>query len=319
MAWGNRNWDCPRLTNYADAANWEKHVKPIRGDMQGTKPLGNRRKKWFNIRRDGDDVVIKMHNTDVIRYKPDGDVIINNGGWVSASTHDFFTMVLGLYVRTFDGKGWATCYMQPDGIVRTEPLHGQFVMPNNKDITLRRYNHDWLTTELNLPNTHTINRTKANILRKTYAPFKKYMDGIIKLRAETYENSTWRGDIEVYEAVTITFQELRENGVSVNYSDRNGVYMDGFGPRNDGIAQNLRGMMLSGDADQYYKAFLIIARSSKTGYFYGMSTSEKIMISPKEINDFYKKLILFIHKNDVLDKTAVETGKSKRDPFGKWF
>lgn len=315
MAWGNRNWDCPRLTSYDQAVYHEANVTPIRGDMQGTKPLGNRRKKWFNIRKDGDDVVIRMHNTDVIRYKPDGDVIINNGGWVSASTHDFFCMVLGLYVRTFDGKGWMSCYMQPDGIVRTEPLHGQFVMPNNQDITLRRYGHEWLTADIQLPNTHKINRAKANILRKTYAPFKKYMDGIIKLRAETYENQTWRGDIETYQALTITYQELAENGVSTGYRDR-GMFFDGFYPRSDSMAQNLRGMMLSGDADQLYKAFLVIARSSKTGYYYG---SEKLMVSPNEINDFYKKLILFIHKHDVLDKTAVETGKSKRDPFGKWF
>ena len=45
MAWGNRSgWDLPTLRNYKEASDWEAAVKPIRGDKNGTKPLGDRRK-----------------------------------------------------------------------------------------------------------------------------------------------------------------------------------------------------------------------------------------------------------------------------------
>lgn len=316
MAWNNRSWDLPRLTNYADASRREAETKPIRGDKNGTKPLGDRKKKWFNIRRDGEDIVLKAHRTDVVRYKPDGDVIINNGGWVSPTTHDFFTMVLGLYVRTFDSKSWVTCWFQPDGFVNAEPTHGQFVLPNNTYITITRYQNSWLTKHMQAPSTHRVNRTKANILRKTYAPFKNYMNGVLKLRTEVQERTNWRAEVYQEKVLTITPQELAENGVAVTFRD-GGMLVDGFNPRSDGVAQNLRGMMLSGDPAKYYKAFLVIARSSTRAYI--TPRNEKIYIDPEVLLSFYQKLILFIHKSEVLEKTAGDIAKAKRDPFGNWF
>jgi hypothetical protein len=321
MAWNNhgRSWDLPRLTNYADASRREAETKPIRGDADGTKPLGDRKKKWFNIRREGDDVILKAHRTDVVRFKPDGDVVINNGGWVSPTTHDFFTIVLGLYTRTFDSKTWATCYFQPDGFVNAEPTHGQFVIPNNTDITITRYQNSWLTKHMQAPSTHKVNRIKANIFRKDYVPFKRYMTGILKLRTETQERTNWRAETYQEKVLTITRQELVDNGVAVSWSDVNSgaMLMDGFRPRSDGLAQNLRGMMLSGDPARQYKAFLIIARSSTHGYI--SAHNDKIFIDPDVVLSFYQKLILFIHKNEVLEKTAGSVAKAKRDPFGNWF
>ena len=321
MAWNNRSWDLPRLTNYADASRREAQTKPIRGDANGTKPLGDRRKKWFNIRKDEQtqDIVLCAHRTDVIRYKTNGDVVINNGGWVSPTTHDFFTMVLGLYARTFDSKTWVTCYFQPDGFINAEPTHGQFVVPNNTDITITRYQNSWLTKHMQAPSTHKVNRAKANILRKSYEPFKKYMEGIIKLRTEIREHTNWNNVVEQQHVITITSEELEANNVAMNYNDTKSgaMLMEGFYPRNNNTAQMLGAMMRSGDPEKYYRAFLVIARSATRSGFYGRSII--LLAEPNELRNFYKKLILFIHKHEVLEKTAGSIATAKRDPFGKWF
>lgn len=38
------------------------------------------------IRRDGKDVVIRLHETDILRIKPDGTQILDSGGWKTATT-----------------------------------------------------------------------------------------------------------------------------------------------------------------------------------------------------------------------------------------
>ena len=30
----------------------------------------------MNIRRDGDDIVLRLYNSDLVRFKPDGDVLV---------------------------------------------------------------------------------------------------------------------------------------------------------------------------------------------------------------------------------------------------
>jgi hypothetical protein len=313
MAYGNyRNWQLPRLTSYKDASLFEAGVKPIRGDANGTKPLGTRKQKWFNIRREEQtqDIVLRAHNTDVIRFKSNGDVVINNGGWVSSTTHDFLTEVLGLYVRTFDSKAWATCYFQPDGFINAEPTHGQFVLPNNTDVTITRYLNSWLTKHMQGPSTHRVNREKANILRKSYVPFKRYMEGLIKLRAEAREYTTWRGNVMQQRVITFTTEELKDVPVLGQH----------FHPRDDDTAQALGAMMRSGDAAECYKAFVAIARSSYDGQrHYRPWGSKDFLVDPQSMRDYFKKLVLFIHKHDVLEKTPGDVSKAKRDPFGKWF
>ena len=93
MSWGNsyRNWGFPPLMSYEAAAKWESNTTPVRGDANNTKPLGNRRKKWININKDPNtqDIFINFASTEIVRYKPNGDIIVNNGGWVSSTTPDF--------------------------------------------------------------------------------------------------------------------------------------------------------------------------------------------------------------------------------------
>ena len=48
----------------------------------------NRRKLSRNVyaERDGADIVIIFHCTKIIRYRPDGSVVLNSGGWQTVTT-----------------------------------------------------------------------------------------------------------------------------------------------------------------------------------------------------------------------------------------
>lgn len=38
------------------------------------------------IRRDGTDIVVRYHNTDILRFLRNGDIIVHDGGWQTVTT-----------------------------------------------------------------------------------------------------------------------------------------------------------------------------------------------------------------------------------------
>lgn len=315
MAWGNRSgWSLPTLRNYKEASDWEAAVKPIRGDKNGTKPLGDRRKKYMNIRREGDDIVLRLYNSDLVRFKPDGDVLVSNGGYPTASTHDFIGYTIHLPIRTYDGKSWVSCFRAADMV--TDLQLGEYPFPNNEFVTFRAVDRSpyWVTSHVDRPFTHQIIREKANLVRKHYASFKRYAMGIMKLRSEIHEETSWTGDVIRTEAFTITRDELDQ----FNLLDKRPQFVatrGAFRRGDERIAMQINEWMLSDDAGQQYKALLHMVRSVH-GYYV---PHNGICVEPRTVIDFMNLLILFIHKDSVLQKVYHEDGKPKRDAYGAWF
>lgn len=325
MTWGrNRSWGFPPIMDYASAARHEANVKPIRGDKNGTKPLGDRRKKWNNINRDPNshDIFINYGSTEIVRYKPNGDVIVNNGGWPTATTHDFLYALLRLHVRTFDSKAWVSCYYQPGdihdnqlGIIeKPVAVSGEWVMPNNTPLTFRMdtLSRQWVTSDIELPYTHRVNRQKANLVRKSYAKFRHYLIGITKLRTETREQTRWNGEVETERVVVVSKEELSSRGFPVSASSTHLVLRK----HGEDTAKRVDQLMRSDDADANYEAFLQLVRGT---YGYGYIPHAGIAVHPHALIEFYDKLLLFIHKDSVLVRTPAARAKAKRDPYGAWF
>lgn len=313
MAWGRgsyRNWGFPPILTYDQAARHEAAVKPIRGDAYGTKPLGDRKKKYNSIIKDEatQDIIARLHNTDVVRYKPNGDIVVNNGGWATASTHDFLGALLHLPVRTFDSNSWISCYYQHSPM--EEAVQGEYVMPNNVDITLRATGNGWATSDVVMPYTHKVNRVKANLVRKSYPSFTRYLRNMIKLRTELREKRHWTGETEVERIITVTQPELVEL-----HMDARTQFLQ-LRKSGEDVAQNVRGMMLSDDPEKHYTAFVQIVRGA---FAWGYIPAAGISVYANAIIDFYNQLLLFIHKYDVLERVPCDNGKAKRDPYGGWF
>ena len=319
MSWNNsyRTWGFPTMTTYDQAAYHEAQVKPIRGDKNGTKPLGDRKKKYINVRKvettstENPDIVCRMGNTDVVRYKRSGDVVVNIGGYSSATTNDFLGQLLHMDVRTFDNKSWVKCFYQSSPMETA--TSGEYVLPNNKNVVFRMdaITRQWVTADVIPAYTHKVNREKSNLVRKSYTTFTRYLRNMVKLRTEITEKKHWTGDIVVERVVTISNEEMASLGIKSGYGERLQ-----FKPHSNAMAQNVRGMMMSDDPEQHYTAFAQIVKGA-SGYSY--MPQKGIAVYADAIGDFYNKFLLFVHKNDVLEKVISTSDTAKRDPYGTWF
>jgi hypothetical protein len=83
-------WGCssnyPSIRSYGDAARTYANTAPLRGKPH-FRPLDARSSRAKSqIIKDGEDYVIKLYNTEIVRYKADGTTMLNTGGWGTATT-----------------------------------------------------------------------------------------------------------------------------------------------------------------------------------------------------------------------------------------
>lgn len=307
--------DLPYLFTYEEAVKREAETKPIRGDANATKPLGKRSRKHINIRRCVEDIIIRLHNTDVIRYKPNGDVIINNGGWPSPSTHDVWGGVLNLSAFRFDAGSWIhATYIDEDG----GRASGKFHVPNNTDVTLTRdmFHPKTGLTPWEIKATpkmcvHRVKRKVANQVRAKYKTFTTYLMGMAKLRTEYQEVKEWTND--GYQPVQRAFirvvkEELEAAGVNLKYR----IHLNKAHAQQ---AEDLRDLMMSENMDDQYKAALIFMICA---YGSNWMRDGGIMFYPSALTDFYRDFTLFLHRDEVLEYVAVTDGSMKKDPYRDW-
>ena len=186
MSWGNSNRSdvySTRLKTYEEALAHEASVKPIRGKT--IKPLHRRRDTHLTIRRqtgfnfEGEEVVIKMYNTDIVKYRPNGDIYVDIDGWVSMTTCQVLTDVLGADFHKYNNRMWVRCDIPESYTPHALPVdaHAPNIFRVNMSNSLEFQNYKY-------PVVHIMNRQAANIVRKQYKSFRQYLTNNFKLRSE---------------------------------------------------------------------------------------------------------------------------------------
>jgi hypothetical protein len=183
-----RTTDVPLLRCYAEAVKQEASVAPIRNHTPECKPLGARKKTHTTIRREGDDIIAKLYDTDIVRWKPDGTIIINQGGHATDTTRKYLNALLPLFFTSHQGKTviWRGLDEQ------AAQTHSSWREPKFKQFILYDHRDNIFTSEPNnvsLPHfinpepcmVHVINRAGAKLVRARYAKFIRYMENIKKL------------------------------------------------------------------------------------------------------------------------------------------
>ena len=163
------------LPDYAAALRHHDDIKPIRGC--NLRPIAERTKQHFNIRKHGDAIIVRLHSTDIITYTPDNRVTLNVGLHNTISTRAAIYAVAGV---TLWGNSplWVQDYD-----------HKYYLYKDNMQLEVQGY----LTLKIIdpiRPVVRTLNKKAMNLLRKDYAPFIQYLKGFIKLIGEdgfTYE------------------------------------------------------------------------------------------------------------------------------------
>ena len=163
------------LPNYAAALRHHDDIKPLRGT--GTRPIAERTKKHFDIRKHGDAIIVRLYSTDIVTYTPDNRVTLNMGNHNTISTRAAIYAVAGV---TMDGTAplWVQDYD-----------HKYYLYKANMQLEVQGY-RTLKVIDPTHPVIHTLNKKVMNALRKDYAPFIQYLKGFVKLIGEdgfTYE------------------------------------------------------------------------------------------------------------------------------------
>jgi hypothetical protein len=162
---------------YAEACEREAGIKTIRGTK--IKPLGPRRHKEMQIlKQPNGDIACRLYQTDVVIYKPNGDIVVQVGGWASPTTTAFMGNILRGRFYQFDNQVWVSARTEEQDEDKPFPLltHGDNVFRRSRSGGL------FLTNPQSCK-THKINREGANNVRKRYKSFRNYIDRMFRLRA----------------------------------------------------------------------------------------------------------------------------------------
>ena len=172
-----------KIKTYEEALAHEAAVKPIRGKT--IKPLHRRRDTHLTIRRqtgfnfEGDEVVIKMYNTDIVKYRPNGDIYVDIDGWASMTTCQVLTDILGADFHKYNNRIWVRCDIPESYTPHALPVdaHAPNIFRVNMSNTLEFQNYKY-------PVVNNLNRQAANIVRKQYKAFRQYLTNNFKLRSD---------------------------------------------------------------------------------------------------------------------------------------
>ena len=194
-----RNSGITRIYDYAQAVKWFNDTPPIRGKGRnaGIKPLGHRNRLHFQIHKaDDDSILCRLYDTDVVVFKPNGDIVVNPLNYVTMTTANFIGDVLGIRAFIHDRSLQIS-------------VHGQQYRIN-KSITLRRNEQGLLhVTEADKCYVLNINRKAKKDALVKVRPFEEYVRTQMKIRE--------RGSFEMEEKVAM-LEELNfdsENGSSL--------------------------------------------------------------------------------------------------------
>lgn len=289
----------PRLYNYMDASAHEQEVKPIRGRSPECKPIGPRGATHMTIRKevqDGQSVVIcRLYLTDVVKFYEDGRITINFNSWLTPTTADFASFILGEPVSLRHCRAWIKA--APEGRSQV----GWYALDcGDVENTFRRNGQGDL--EFFNPHPvviHRINRAEANNVRRQLRPFKNYLTRMMKIRDDGFSHQEF-GDVFGWVKPDLP-DYPKQLKVETNWRCT---------PEE---ARGLLDLACSKVVEDNYKAMLWLVRSTSSMWQGSWHASDKRML--KLLDD----LTMYANRDKVFTCEIASMGEVVRDSYGKFF
>lgn len=286
------------IRDYAQACAREAGIKPIRGTT--LKPLGPRRHKEMQIVKyeNNQEVAARLYQTDVVTYKPNGDIVVQVGGWASPTTTAFMMNVVGNHFWQFDNQVWVGARTEEQGEDKPFPL-----LTQGDNVFRRSRSGDLLLTNPQSCKTHKINREGANNVRKRYKSFRDYIDRMFRLRA-------------VNGLIDITIEEIRamfSKGEILVMPPSLGVGSGRAMPKHS-LAEFQQLIEDHGVADKtqdFYRAFLWLIYSIDHARRWRGSGLAMIFKQLDEVT-------FYMHRGEAFVETE-HFGEQKKDSYAKFF
>lgn len=310
----------PRLRTYEDASKHEMNIKPVRGDDENRKPLGRRNQKWRHIKReDNNDICIYECGGVLIRFRPNGDVLIYDiGYWSKATNNDVIGGVLGIQAETFNMQVWVNLGggkmpLRPnprrvwDASTSRWKMEGKPIPENIfrwETGTLardnQRYGSHWVYTNPPGIKQRTIKRKAMREVRAQYKNFTDYAKAMASLRKDNMPKpEEYKDYFDLKprmsmrpDGTTQPHYAWRTKGMPTN------VYSYNFTHNN---ALELAKLMQSEDATDNYKAFLWLSEVRYHGN--------------DNIENAIDRVLIMHHRDEVLTMREAAAGKQVKDRY----
>lgn len=324
----------PRVRDYNEAVQRYMQTKPIRGREPEVRPLGERRDcDTYSIRTgENGDIELVLYKTPVITFHPNNKVTIRTDGYASQSTHQFISRILwGINASGFQGHTKLTF---ASGYVH--------MLAGEDTLTIQRSeNGTWEPVTKAALFGHKMNRKAANNVRARYDEFRKYIKGIVSLRAESGENVKWIGHRYASSYISIPYSELFEALANdpkiIDSNTINGVVSISTGARltaaayHRGVTDTLgikqRALMVSmfsseqpeeTKAEAFYKAFLLLAVGWRTVFLHRTRMDNVLLVDPEDVINTCDEVIMRVHAEEVLTRVEVPEGKLPNAKYLGW-
>jgi hypothetical protein len=305
-----RNSGIHWLRDYGDALHKYESTTDIRGRTEEPKrPLGHRRStSQYSIRKEDDGTIAcVLYRSPVVRFKPDGDIILRDFSYPTISTCYFMEEVLGGRVRT-QLFNHSICITVGTTVSR---------MATDTDLVLRKNGEGNLyIVNPSRETTHHIVRGMPNKVRKQFDEFAKYAEGMLKVR----DNGTFLA--QEYDDMFTKLTDEERLKVNRLYKD-----MPSCLDRPDyvGFAESIKQFVdLAKDTSvdkhvSHYKALLTMAHSFGAvswGSNYGVVGYR---ISMGSIEHGLRAIAMGIDRDKVFKTIEVPEGQIVRDRYADYF
>lgn len=302
-----RNSGVHWLRDYGDALHKYESTTDIRGRTQEPKrPLGHRKSvdQYSIVKEDDGTIACVLYRSPVVRFKPDGDIIVRDFSYPTISTCYFIDEVLGVSARLFNGS---ICIRV--GLVESR-------LARDKDLVLRKNEQGSLyAVNPTQDTTHHIIRGMPNKVRKEFDPFLKYCENMLKLRDDgKFMLSEYDQVFKKSEDMTKTsklYTDCPENMCNSSYITfvEDIKLVVGYMRDTNEETQHL----------SYYKALLGFARSfGRTAWGMGYEIAG-YKISYPTVYKALGAIAMGINRDKVFQTIEVPTGVIVRDRYADYF
>ena len=183
------------VISYTEAKTKYESIKPIRGNSDDIRPLGDRRAQHMRIiKNDDDSYACRLWDTDVATFHRDGRAVYKTGGWETLSTANFMTacMPRGWWVSKLNNRVQAyNRHTDKHYIV----INGFTINTNTNDIS-----------GYAIPTKQVVNRQASNEKREPFKPFL----AIAQTFMETLNMEVPKDNDKFYDIRRLMYQFLSE-------------------------------------------------------------------------------------------------------------
>ena len=264
------------LPDYAAALRHHDDIKPIRSS--NTRPIAERRKQHFDIRKHGEAVIVRLYATDIITYTPDNRVTLNMSHHNTVSTRAAIRAVAGV-----DIQGTNPLWVQ-------DYDHKYYLFKNGMQLETVGYWENKIIDPV-YPVIHTLNRKAFNQKLRQFKDYYNYMLGVAKVDG-------WRGQ-----------SPGMDSGFRYTMTNPDN-YRDGlFTPEPQAaftLSRHIMGNHVLAGRDNYWRFFQ--PRS--------IHDTAPTMNLEHAISTALKRALIMTFRDTLLTKTTVTTGQIVKDQYG---